>query len=63
MRTSLEFDVRGLTHGELKKETEKEIRSYLELDDKEDLTSYVDIELKVEPHQDKYIAHAHVRIR
>ncbi len=63
MRTSLEFDVLGSTHSEIKQEAEKQVRSYLELDGKEDLSPYADIELKVETQQDKYIAHAHVRIK
>ncbi len=63
MRTSLEFNVLGSTHKELKQEAEKQIRTYLELSREDDLSSYADTELKVETHEDKYIAHVHVRIR
>jgi hypothetical protein len=62
MRTSLEFNVTGSTHKDLVQEAEKAIKSYLELDE-EDLTSHVDVELKVEPHEKEYIAHVHVRIK
>ncbi len=62
MRANLEFDVLGATHSRLVEEAEKVIKNYLELDN-EDISSRVDVELKVEPHEKEYIAHVHVRIK
>lgn len=64
MRTSLEFSVTAANHSALVAKAEGQVRTYLELPKDADLTSYVDMELKVEAQEDKdYVAHAHVRIK
>jgi hypothetical protein len=65
MRTSLEFNVDGDNHEDIKQEAEQHIRKYLSLDKEADLTEYADVELKVfgELSEKPYTAKVAVRIK
>jgi hypothetical protein len=65
MRTSLEFNVDGVTHEDIKEKAEQQIRKYLDLDKEADLSEYADVELKVvgELSEKPYTAKVAVRIK
>jgi hypothetical protein len=65
MRTSLEFNVDGSAHEEIKQKAEQQIRKYLSLDNEQDLEPYADVELKVfgELSDKQYTAKVTVRIK
>jgi hypothetical protein len=65
MRTSLEFNVDGMNHEDIKEKAEQQIRKYLGLDKGADLTEHADVELKVagELSEKTYTAKVAVRIK
>jgi|Laugresu1bdmlbdd_1035124.scaffolds.fasta_scaffold392990_1 hypothetical protein len=66
MRSSVEFKVKGKTHGEIVEQVHKLVCGYLSIDSVEDAMSAVDVEVKVQQEDAEsiiYIATAHVRIK
>jgi hypothetical protein len=66
VRSTVEFKVKGKTHGEIVEQVHKLVCGYLSVDNVEDAMSAVDAEVKVQQENAEsiiYTATAHVRIK